>query len=71
MFNLLGKKNAAKITALLASVYPALFKFMEVAGQAPANAGYGLGGVKGLKELPSIICQRVQSMPILNHIVTL
>ena len=59
MFHIPGKKNADKIAALLASAYPALFKYVEVSGQAPANAGYGLGGVKGLKELPSIICQRV------------
>ena len=54
-------KNAAKIASLLATVYPAMFKFQEkeVLGRAPSRAGYGLGGIKGLKNLPSTICQRV------------
>ena len=55
-----GKKNAERVAGLLASVYPAMFKFDATAlEKVPAKAGYGLGGIKGLKNLPSTICQRV------------
>ena len=56
-----GKKNAERVSYHLASVYPQLFKYdeKEAGGLAPATGGYGLGGVKGLKNLPSTICSRV------------
>ena len=57
----IGKKNAEKVAGLLARIYPALFKYDEkdALGKAPSVGGYGLGGVKGLKNLPSTICSRV------------
>jgi hypothetical protein len=59
-----GKKNAEKVAGHLARVYPSLFKFEEkdALGTAPTTGGYGLGGVKGLKNLPSTICSRVQKL---------
>ena len=60
-----GKKNGEKVASLLGRTYPALFKFDEkdALGKAPSKAGYGLGGVKGLKNLSSTICQRVFNYP--------
>jgi hypothetical protein len=56
-----GKKNAAKVAGLLATIYPAMFKCEEKDSleKTPSKAGYGLGGIKGLKNLPLTICQRV------------
>lgn len=56
-----GKKNGQRVANHLASVYPAMFKFDEKdAGGIPSSSGgYGLGGVKGLKNLSSTICSRV------------
>ena len=56
-----GKKNGQRVANHLASVYPALYKFdeKESGGMAPSTGGYGLGGVKGLKNLSSTICSRV------------
>ena len=56
-----GKKNCEKVSALLSATYPALFKYDEKQslGKAPTVAGYGLGGVKGLKNLSSTLCSRV------------
>ena len=61
-FNLIfeGKKNAEKVVGLLATVYPALFKYEEAAQDRTfSSSGYGLGGIKGLKNLSTTICQRV------------
>ena len=41
-----------------------MFKEPETSGPVPAYAGYGLGGLKGLKGLPERICNMVR-MPIL------
>ena len=56
-----GKKNCEKVSALLSATYPALFKYdeKESFGKAPTVGGYGLGGVKGLKNLSSTLCSRV------------
>ena len=60
-----GKKNCDKVSGLLSATYPALFKYdgKESLGTSPMVAGYGLGGVKGLKNLSSTLCSRVVFNP--------
>ena len=55
-----GKRNAEKVVGLLAAVYPAMFRYEEAAQDRTfSSIGYGLGGLKGLKNLSTTICQRV------------
>ena len=54
-----GQKNTRQVADLLGSVYPALFKDDGTCGSVPAYGGYGMGGLKGLKNLPERICDRV------------
>ena len=56
--NFKGKKNADRVTSYLAEIYPALFKVDESQDVQASKVGYGLGGVKGLKNLSKVICQR-------------
>ena len=56
---LLREKNADRVTSYLAEIYPALFKVDESQDVQASKVGYGLGGVKGLKNLSKVICQRV------------
>ena len=42
---------------MLAREYPAMFHNTE--GSVPSYTGYGLGGLKGLKNLPERICNMV------------
>ena len=60
------KKNCEKVSGLLSATYPALFKYdgKESLGKSPIVAGYGLGGVKGLKNLSSTLCSRVMFNPL-------
>ena len=53
-------QNAKKVRDILVNVYPALFKYEDSIGSSkvPDHAGYGLGGNRGLKNLPTTICQR-------------
>ena len=57
---ILEKKNCENVSGLLSATHPALFKYdgKENLGKAPMVAGYGLGGVKGLKNLSSTLCSR-------------
>ena len=73
IFDFSGKKNCEKVAALLSATYPALFKYdeKESFGKAPTMAGYGLGGVKGLKNFSSTLCARVHAiiLPPVSRII--
>ena len=53
------QKHTRQVAELLASQYPAMFQVSASDGLVPTYSGYGLGGLKGLKNLPERICNLV------------
>ena len=58
--NISEQKHTRQVAELLATEYPAMFQVRTTGeGQVPTYSGYGLGGLKGIKNLPERICNMV------------